>query len=134
MNFLTNELPILLEEVPLNMRKDMWLQQDGAPPHNSCVVREFLDRKFFNKWIGTNGPILWPPRSPDMTPLDFFLWGYLKDIVYATQPNSLNDLIQRIRNACESISTDRIDNVYESIPRRYEYCINNDGQQREHYL
>lgn len=33
-------------------------------------------------WIGRDGPINWPPRSPDISPLDFFLWGYVKDIVY----------------------------------------------------
>lgn len=134
LNFLSNELPILLERVPLNLRKEMWIQQDGAPPHNSCIVREFLQRQFPEKWIGTNGPLLWPPRSPDLTPLDFFLWGYLKDKVYATQPTSLDDLIQRIKNACETISSYMLNSVYESIPQRFEYCINNGGKQFEHML
>jgi hypothetical protein len=44
LNFLSNELPILLEQVPLNVREKMWLQQDGAPPHNSRVVKDFLNR------------------------------------------------------------------------------------------
>jgi len=78
LNFLLNELPNLLEQVPLSVRKEMWLQQDGAPPHNSNVVKNFLKSQFPEKWIGTNGPISWPPRSPDLTPLDFFCGGFLK--------------------------------------------------------
>ncbi|EFN85682.1 hypothetical protein EAI_02991, partial [Harpegnathos saltator] len=38
------------------------------------------------------GPIEWPPRSPDMNPLDFFFWGYLKDCIYKTKPRNLDNL------------------------------------------
>jgi hypothetical protein len=48
-------------------------QQDGAPPHWSLDVSDFLDRTFPQRWIGRDGPTRWPPRSPDITPLDFFL-------------------------------------------------------------
>ena len=48
-------------------------QQDGAPPHWSICVRHFLNETFPNRWIGRDGPTSWPPRSPDITPLDFFL-------------------------------------------------------------
>ena len=50
-------------------------QQDGAPPHWGLIVRDFLNETFPNRWIGRNCPTPWPPRSPDITPLDFFLWG-----------------------------------------------------------
>ena len=53
-------------------------QQDGAPPHWGSHVRRFLDATFPNRWTGRDGPTPWPPRSPDITPLDFFLWGYVK--------------------------------------------------------
>ena len=49
--------------------------QDGAPPHFSFFVTDVLNERFPVAWIGRNGPILWPPRSPDLSPLDFFLWG-----------------------------------------------------------
>jgi hypothetical protein len=41
------------------------------------------------RWIDRSGPIAWPPRSPDLTPLDFFLWGYVKNIVYQVKINDL---------------------------------------------
>ena len=47
-------------------------QQDGAPPHWALVVRDSLNEKIPNSWIGRDGPTAWPPRSPDVTPLDFF--------------------------------------------------------------
>ncbi len=47
-------------------------QHDGAPPHYSRTVRNFLDETF-PEWIGRRGTIEWPPRSSDMTPPDFFL-------------------------------------------------------------
>jgi len=50
-------------------------QQYGAPPHWGWDVRRFLVATFPNRWIGRDGPIPWPPRSPDITPLDFILWG-----------------------------------------------------------
>ncbi|EFN69121.1 hypothetical protein EAG_14837, partial [Camponotus floridanus] len=51
---------------------------DGAPPHYTGIVREYLTNNFGNKWIGRGGPIPWPARSPDLNPLDFFFWGHLK--------------------------------------------------------
>jgi len=53
-------------------------QQDGAPPHCGLIDRDFLNETFPNRWIGRNGPTTWPPRSPDITPLDFFFVGLCK--------------------------------------------------------
>ena len=57
---------------------------DGAPPRFSRAVRQFLNQRFANKWIGRGDPVAWPARSPDFNPLDFHLWGHLKSSVYAT--------------------------------------------------
>lgn len=53
-------------------------QQDGAPPHWSLEVRQRLNNKFPDRWIGRDGPTEWPPQSPDITPLDFFFLGLCK--------------------------------------------------------
>ena len=59
--------------------------QDRAPPHWSTIVRDWLNEKLPNRWIGrgadTDLNTKWPPRSPDLTPCDFFLWGYIKSKV-----------------------------------------------------
>jgi hypothetical protein len=54
---------------------DVVFQQDGAPPHLDRIFRELLDMHFPGRWVGLDGPIQWPPLSPNITPLDFFLWG-----------------------------------------------------------
>ncbi|ERL96049.1 hypothetical protein D910_00889, partial [Dendroctonus ponderosae] len=82
----------LNEDVPFNIRTNMWLLLDGAPPHYHCEVRQFLIANFKNRRIGRNG-------SPGLTPLDFFLWGYIKGIVYHTLPTTSHDLKTRIRDA-----------------------------------
>ena len=51
-----------------------YLQQDGAPPHYHRYVRAYLDDTVLGRWIGRRGAIEYPPRSPDLTPLDFYLW------------------------------------------------------------
>ncbi|PSN52652.1 hypothetical protein C0J52_08821 [Blattella germanica] len=59
-----------------------YFQQDGAPAHYHNRVREYLDENLPGRWIGRRGAVEYPPRSPDLTPLDFYLWGTLKDVVY----------------------------------------------------
>lgn len=38
------------------------------------------------RWLGGGGPVSWSARSPDVNPVDFFLWGHLKDIIYWNPP------------------------------------------------
>ena len=51
---------------------DLYFQQDGAPSHYFRGVQEHVDETFLLKWIGRKGPIDWPARSTDLTPMDFF--------------------------------------------------------------
>ena len=60
------------ESVALDDRRNSYFQQDGCPAHSANIVTAYLNEKFPNRWLGLRGPILWPPRSPDLTPLDFF--------------------------------------------------------------
>ena len=69
------------------------------------MVRRFLDQTFPDRWMGRDGPMLWPPRSPDLTPLDFFLWGYVKDIVYRTPVPNIDELIMRITAAVSNTTS-----------------------------
>ena len=67
-----------------------------------------LNDTFPERWIGRDGPIPWPPRSPDITPLDFFLWGYVKDIVYRTKVRDVSDLQQRIIEVLGTVFVDML--------------------------
>ncbi|GBN07683.1 hypothetical protein AVEN_16643-1 [Araneus ventricosus] len=61
-----------------------WFMQDGARPHRTPAVFDFLSEHFNDRVIAldydkhTGSGMAWPPYSPDLTPCDFFLWGYLK--------------------------------------------------------
>ena len=69
-----------LDELDINY---MWFQQDGATSHTARVTIDLLKGK--KRVISRNGPVEWPPRSCDLTPLDFFLWGQIKSLVYANK-------------------------------------------------
>ena len=71
-HFLEEELPVLLENVPLNLRYQMYFMHDGAPAHFSVIARQYLDTVYPNRWIGRGGAQPWPPRSPDLNSLVFF--------------------------------------------------------------
>ncbi|EFN83562.1 hypothetical protein EAI_04598, partial [Harpegnathos saltator] len=59
----------------------------------AVVVRRFLTDTFPNRWITRCGEIEWPSRSPDLSPLDYFLQGYVKNNVYGTKPANLAEHI-----------------------------------------
>lgn len=135
LNFLIEVLPTLLEEVPINERFNIWLQQDGAPPHNSRIVSDYLDNNYGRNWIGNRGPVRWPARSPDLTPLDFYLWGYLKQVVYTEKPNNLEDLKNKISRACREIPAEVIRSACTTeLLKRYEICQTEHGRHFEHLL
>jgi hypothetical protein len=68
-------------------------QQDSALPHFSLQVYLALNARFPNRWIGRGESIAWPPRNPNLTPLQFFMWrGYVKSIVYAVKFCNLDHL------------------------------------------
>jgi hypothetical protein len=107
----------------------IFFQQDGAPAHYARQVRDWLNNAFDGRWIGRRGPIEWPPRSPDMTPLDFWLWGYLKDKVYAEKPRTIDELKQLIMEKMTEIPAEMIERVTESVTARMHLCIELEGAQ-----
>ena len=70
-----NMLKIFAYPLLRTRRRHMLFQLDGAPPHWGLQVCAFLKGKYLECWIGRGGPAAWPPRSPDINSLDFFLWG-----------------------------------------------------------
>ena len=78
------------------MFRGLWWAQDGAPAHRLLAVRDRLNETFLNRVVGLGHNVEWPPRSPDLTPCDFFLWGYLKAKVFSTPPQNIQVLRQKI--------------------------------------
>ncbi|GFV06249.1 uncharacterized protein TNCV_4589081 [Trichonephila clavipes] len=70
--------------------QELWFQQDGATCHTARATIDLLKDTFGDRLISRFGPVNWPPRSCDVTPLDYFLWGYVKSLVYADKPQTLD--------------------------------------------
>lgn len=134
LEFLRTDLEEYFDNFPLNLLERIWLQQDGASPHYSIAVRAYLDERFPEKWIGRGGPVAWPARSPDLTKLDFFLWGFIKEKVYKTSPTTKEDMKVRIRNAIQSIDENMLGRVNSSFTKRIHACIRQNGAYIENDL
>lgn len=114
--------------------EDMIFQQDGAPPHFAIEVRQYLDRKLPEHWMGRGGSISWPAYSPDLTPCDYFLWGYIKDIVYRNPPRTISELKTKIGQAIRSINEDMLHRVFENMKTRLNFVIRERGGAFEHLM
>ena len=103
----------------------MYFQHDGALPHYTRHVREYLNESFPNCWLGRDGPVAWPPRSPDLTPLDYYLWGHRKTLMYETKVDSRAALRHRIFAVAEHTHNhpDNIASAAQSLLMRAENCI-----------
>ena len=73
------------------------------------------------------GFVEYPPRSPDLTPLDFFFWGYLKDKVFATKPATVAELREAIEHECAQIPKELFHDVCDSIAWSCQQCLDQNG-------
>ncbi len=121
-----------LEEKPTFRR--MLFQQDGASPHVSRSVKEFLQQKIgLLKVISRHFPREWPPYSPDLTPLDFWMWSFIKEKVYprGNRPNNKADLKLRIENAVQEITVSHLEAVVGNVEVRMQKCFDCEGSHFE---
>ncbi len=132
LDMLENYLYPILQRKRLTKR--IFFQQDGAPAHFSKRVRAWLNQKFNDRWIGRGGPISWAPRSLDLNPLDFFLWGHLKTNVYKTRVEDINDLKTRIIEEIRAISKETLHNVFLEVEKQLNFCIEVHGDTFEQYF
>lgn len=110
---------------------------DGAPAHRTRTVRETLDLNFHG-WIGqgdgTTKILDWPPRSPDLNPLDFYLWGYLQHQVHLNDHDDTDELENSITNEIMRIPDDTLGRVRQNFAKRLRLCIQENGALFEHLM
>ena len=87
------------------------------------IVRNMFPGHFISRF----GDVPWPPRSPDLSACDFFLWVYLKLCVYTHKPRTLNDLKEAIRQEIRPIDRQLLARVMDDFKKRLENCIQEDG-------
>ena len=86
-----------------------------------------LRRLFSQRVISRFGNVPWPPRSPDLTAPNLFLWGYLKSKVYSNRPTDLNTLKENIREEIAKISEETLQAVMRSFLTRVHLRIEEEG-------
>jgi len=133
---LENDLPTLLEDVPLHIRRELIFQHvcDGAPPHFSRQVREILDAHYPDGWMGRGGPIIWPARSPNLNVLDYFIWGHIKDLVEHRRDSTEAEVREAIRAAFNNVTPEMAYRAMRNITRRAELCLREEGRHFEQFL
>jgi hypothetical protein len=95
-------------------------QQDGVPPHYLHEVHEYLNTRFAGRWIGRAAPVGLPPRSPDLIPLDIFLWGFVKDRVFVPPlPANVTELRTRITAAVAEVTPEMLRIMWQDIDYRW---------------
>ncbi|KAJ9579241.1 hypothetical protein L9F63_024657 [Diploptera punctata] len=104
---------------------------DGAPPHYAIAVREILDDHLQNRWVGRRGSIEWPARSPDLTACDYWLWGYLKEKVYARKHQDVDMLKLVIEEENRAIPLNMYHNAMNDFLKRCQLCLDANGEQFE---
>ena len=77
---------------------------------------------------------LWPPRSPDLTPADFFLWGLLKGKVYKNIPRTIEQLKDAIRQEIQAVNVDTLGKVFQNLEKRIKVCLVVKGDQFQQRL
>ena len=104
-------------------------QQDGASAHTCNTVMDYLDKVFGKRMLALKSrqgeP--WAPHSPDMNPLDSFLWGYLKSVVYKPVPTSIQELITSIERACNNVPKDMIIKSVLGMKKRARLLVERGG-------
>ncbi|GFX96633.1 transposable element Tc3 transposase [Trichonephila clavipes] len=100
---------------------ELWFQQDGATCHTARATIDLLKDTFGDRLISRFRPVNWPPRSCDLTPLDYFLWGYVKLLVYADKPQTLDHLEDSIRRVIADIRPQMLEKVIENWTSRLDY-------------
>ena len=105
--------------------------QDGATAHTVKSTMQFL-RNFFDDRIISRD--LWPRRSPDLSPPDFYLWDFLKDNVSSNNPHTLDELKQNIEDCISNITAATLKKVAYKVRKSVDACIENHGGHFQHLL
>ena len=107
---------------------NIWFQQDGATCHTAAATLDVLCLVFEDRIISRRANVVWPPRSCDLTALDYYLWGAVKDKCYdADKPETIDALKDNILEAICEIQLHRIDNVLKNWTDRVGYFMASRG-------
>ena len=115
-------------------KENYWFQQDGARVHTSYENLSFLKEKFHGRVISDKLDFYWPPKSPDLNPLDYYFWGVAQQEVHAKKPKTLQELKAIVENFATRITKDTLLKVADNFMKRVKLCLDENGGHFEHLL
>jgi hypothetical protein len=136
-NFLLHDLPKLQKIVPLAVRTRVCYTHVDAPAHFSRAVRHVPSNTCHDRWIARGEPTAWCPLStPDLNPLNFYLWQHLNTLVYAAPVDNKEALHHGIVDVCQTIHNCPAisERMRQYMMRRVEACIDSHGEHFENLL
>jgi hypothetical protein len=107
-----------------------YFQQDGATAHTAHMSMALLD-VFVDRTISKT---ISPPRSPDLSPPDFFIWGTMKNSVYSNNPHTTDELKMAITEYTQHVDRAILNMVFENTVQHVNKCLETGGGHFEHYL
>jgi hypothetical protein len=130
-----NVLPELLQDVDLHTGVRAWSIHDDAPPR-FLAIREFLNNVFPGQLIRTSGTNSMGCSFPDLSHLDFYLYGHMKSAVCTSDVSDVQDVQQRIQNELVTIRTTPgiFRQVRRSLFRRAMSSVEAQSGHLEHFL
>ena len=99
---------------------NIWFQQNGATCHTAETTLDILRPVFEDRITSRRADVVWPPRSCDLTPSDYYLWGAVKDKSYIDKPEAIDVLKDNLRKAIGEIQLHRNDNVLKNWTDRVD--------------
>ena len=106
---------------------NIWFQQDDATCHTAEVTLDVLLPVFDDRIISPKADVICPPQCCDLTPLDYYLWGVVKNKCYANKKEAIDALKDKIREAIGEIQLHTNDNVLKNSTNRVGYCMASRG-------
>jgi transposase len=108
----------------------MYFQHDGALSHYTRLMMQHLNDTFPNRCIGRGSTINLPPRSPDLNPLDFCLWSWMKIKVYRRKVDTRDEVLDHVMEVIARIKErqDALRRATHHVLTRVAMCIDVDGE------
>lgn len=111
-----------------------FFQHDGATAHTTQETLAYLRQYFDDRVISLHSQPEFPPRSPDLTLLDFFAFPHLKNTIFKTRINTIEELRERIQQECANITPEILRACFENMKRRVNLCLQQGGGHFEHLM
>ena len=108
--------------------------QDGAAPHTARQVLTWLTDHFEGRVFSRFTEKTLASHSPDLNPLDFFLWGHPKDQISGEHFQTLNDLKSLVQLMIRAVTPDQCGDTIQHFLLRMRRCVQRDGGHIEQLL